>query len=122
MTRRSKLEEIFPEAVIEVHPDDAAALEIESGDWIKVMSRRGSIVCRALVTGRSPVGTVFLPFHFVEAAANVLTNDKTYPRAKIPDYKMTAVKLQKVDAPDRAGADAPLLARGAIKDPIGHVH
>jgi formate dehydrogenase alpha subunit len=122
MTRRSKLEDIFPEAVIEAHPDDAEALDIESGDWIEVTSRRGSIACRALVTGRSPAGTVFLPFHFVEAAANVLTRDKTDPRAKIPDYKMTAVRLRKIDAVDREGADEPLLARGAIKNPLGHVH
>ena len=122
MTRRSKLEEIFPEAVIEVHPDDAVTLKIESGDWLKITSRRGSIVSRALVTGRSPAGTVFLPFHFVEAAANVLTREQTDPRAKIPDYKMTAVMLHKVDAPDREGTDEPLLERGAIKDPTGFVH
>jgi formate dehydrogenase alpha subunit len=123
MTRRSKLEDIFPEAVLETHPDDARDLGVISGDWIEVASRRGKIVCRVLVTGRSPAGTVFLPFHFAEAAANALTLEKTDPRAKIPDYKMTAVRLRKVDAPqDREGADIPLLERGAIKDPIAHVH
>jgi predicted molibdopterin-dependent oxidoreductase YjgC len=123
MTRRSKLAEIYPEAALEMHPDDAEALDIDTGDWVEVTSRRGSVSCRVLVTGRSPAGTVFLPFHFAEAAANVLTLDTVDPRAKIPDYKMTAVKLRKVDAPaNRDGATIPLTERGAIKDPTSHVH
>lgn len=122
MTRRSKLEEAFPEPILEMHPDDAHTLELVSGDWVEVTSRRGSVICRAMVTGRSPVGTVFLPFHFVEAAANLLTLDKIDPRAKIPDFKMAAVQLRKVAAPDRDGADIPLHERGAIKEPTRHVH
>jgi len=123
LTRRSKLDDIFPEPVLEIHPDDAQALDIATGDWIEATSRRGRIVCRALVTGRSPAGTVFLPFHFAEAAANLLTWEKVDPRAKIPDFKMTAVRLSKTEAPAaRAGADTPLLERGAIKDPTQHIH
>jgi formate dehydrogenase alpha subunit len=122
MTRRSKLEEAFPEPIVEMHPDDAHDLELVSGDWVEVTSRRGSVICRVMVTGRSPVGTVFLPFHFVEAAANLLTIDKIDPRAKIPDFKMSAVKLRKVDAPGRAGTDIPLEQRGAIKEPTKFVH
>ena len=123
MTRRSKLDDIFPEAILEIHPDDAQREGIASGDWIDISSRRGTITCRALVTGRSPVGTVFLPFHFAEAAANALTLDRVDPRAKIPDYKMTAVSLRRLEsAPERAGADTPLLQRGTIKDPLQNVH
>jgi predicted molibdopterin-dependent oxidoreductase YjgC len=122
MTRRSRLDEAFPEPVLEMHPDDAHALELISGDWVEVTSRRGSVVCRVLVTGRSPAGTVFLPFHFVEAAANLLTLDKIDPRAKIPDFKMAAVQLKKTDAPQREGAEQALLERGAIKDPTRYVH
>jgi predicted molibdopterin-dependent oxidoreductase YjgC len=123
MTRRSKIDDIFPEAVLEMHPDDARDLDLISGDWVEVASRRGQIVCRVLVTGRSPAGTVFLPFHFAEAAANALTLDKTDPRAKIPDYKMAAVRITKTDPPEgREGSDIPLLERGAIKDPLQHVH
>ncbi len=122
MTRRSKLEEAFPEPIIEMHPDDAHNLQLVSGDWVQVTSRRGSVVCRVMVTGRSPVGTVFLPFHFVEAAANLLTLDKMDPKAKIPDFKMAAVKLEKSDAPLRDGADIPLDERGAIKDPTQFIH
>jgi predicted molibdopterin-dependent oxidoreductase YjgC len=122
MTRRSKLEEAFPEPIIEMHPDDAHSLQMVSGDWVEATSRRGSVVCRVMVTGRSPHGTVFLPFHFVEAAANLLTLDKVDPRAKIPDFKMTAVKLKKVDPPGREGTDIPLEERGAIKEPTRYVH
>jgi len=123
LTRRSKLDDIFPEPVLEIHPDDARTLDVSTGDWIEAVSRRGRIVCRALVTGRSPAGTVFLPFHFAEAAANLLTWEKVDPRAKIPDFKMTAVRLRKTEAPAaREGADTPLLERGAIKDPTQHVH
>jgi formate dehydrogenase alpha subunit len=123
MTRRSKLDEAFPEPILEMHPTDAHTLELVSGDWVEVSSRRGSVVCRVMVTGRSPEGTVFLPFHFVEAAANLLTLDKIDVRAKIPDFKMAAVKLRKAEPPEsREGADIPLEERGAIKEPTRYVH
>lgn len=122
MTRRSKLDEAFPEPILEMHPDDAHALQLVSGDWVEATSRRGQVVCRVMVTGRSPQGTVFLPFHFAEAAANLLTLDKIDPRAKIPDYKMAAVKLRKTEALERAGHDIPLDKRGAIKEPTRYVH
>lgn len=122
MTRRSQLDDAYPEPLLEMHPDDAQQLQLVSGDWVEVTSRRGSVICRVMVTGRSPAGTVFLPFHFVEAAANLLTLDKVDRRAKIPDYKMAAVRLRKVDAPDRHGADIPLDKRGAIKEPTWYVH
>jgi predicted molibdopterin-dependent oxidoreductase YjgC len=73
-----------------------------------------------MVTGRSPVGTVFLPFHFVEAAANLLTLNKIDPRAKIPDFKMTAVNLKKAVAPDNDAAQK--LQQSAIKNPTQFVH
>jgi predicted molibdopterin-dependent oxidoreductase YjgC len=76
-------------------------------------------VCRVLVTGRSPVGTVFLPFHFAEAAANVLTDNRLDLRAKIPDYKVCAVRLSGTSLPaGRPGAEISLTDRGAIKDPL----
>ena len=119
MTRRSKLDEAFPIPIIEMHPDDAAELRLISGDWVKITSRRGQVACQVMVTGRSPQGTVFLPFHFVEAAANILTLDKIDPRAKIPDFKMAAVKLEKVEA---SRAELSLEEQGAIKDPTQFVH
>ena len=100
-----------------MHPDDAGELHFESGDWVEVSSRRGSIKLRALVTGRSPRGTIFVPFHFAEAAANVLTTVQLDARAKIPDYKNTAVSIQKTIPPTGWTGDA-LLSRGAIREPI----
>jgi predicted molibdopterin-dependent oxidoreductase YjgC len=120
MTGRSALEEVFPEAICEMHPEDGDKLGLETGDWIQVSSRRGSIKLRVLLTGRSPVGTVFIPFHFAEAAANKLTLNKVDTRAKIPDYKNTAVKVEKTTPPDGLdeGYNQPLTDRGAIKDPV----
>ncbi len=95
MTRRSKLDDIYPEALVEIHPSDAEKIGIITGDWVKMRSRRGEIEVKTLVTERSAVGMVFLPFHFVEAAANLLTLDARDPQAKIPDYKVCAVAVEK---------------------------
>jgi predicted molibdopterin-dependent oxidoreductase YjgC len=124
MSRRSKLDEIWPEATAEIHPDDAARLGLATGEWVEVASRRGAIRMRVLVSERSPQGMVFVPFHFIEAAANVLTNDRLDPRAKIPDFKVCAVRLTPIAAPaDRDPAtDQPLTQRGAIKDQAVLVH
>jgi len=95
MTRRSKLDDIYPEALVEIHPDDANDIGVNSGDWVKIRSRRGEIEVKVLVTQRSSKGMVFLPFHFVEAAANILTLDARDPQAKIPDYKVCAIAVEK---------------------------
>jgi predicted molibdopterin-dependent oxidoreductase YjgC len=117
MTRVSALNNIWPECTVEVHPNDAARLGLHTGDWVDVSSRRGMITVRALVTGRSPEGTVFIPFHFAEAAANVLTDNRLDQRAKIPDYKVCGVKITPAaEIPDREGADISLDDRGTIKD------
>ncbi|MCW5847349.1 MAG: formate dehydrogenase subunit alpha [Anaerolineae bacterium] len=120
MTGRSRLEDVYPEAVCEISPFDAEALGLVTGDWVNVSSRRGTITLRVLVTGRSPQGTVFVPFHFAEAAANLLTLDRIDDRAKIPDYKNTAIKIEKTVAPEGLdeGYDEHLFDRGAIKDPV----
>jgi anaerobic selenocysteine-containing dehydrogenase len=96
MTRRSKLDDIYPEPTVEIHPDDAMTLGIQSGDWVKVRSRRGEIKVLTIVSERSPTGLVFIPFHFAEAAANELTLDARDPTAKIPDYKVCAVAVEKI--------------------------
>jgi formate dehydrogenase alpha subunit len=117
MTRVSALDAIWPECTVELHPHDAARLGLETGDWVDVASRRGSIVARLLVTGRSPEGTVFIPFHFAEAAANALTDNRLDTRAKIPDYKVCGVKISRAAAPELIDAREALTDRGAIKDP-----
>ncbi len=94
MTSRTKgLEEICPPTPIEIHPDDAALAGIEHGDIIEVSSRRGTIEANAHVTDRSPRGTVFMAFHFHEGAANRLTIDAVDPIAKIPEFKVCAVRI-----------------------------
>ena len=120
MTGRSSLENVYPEATCEMHPDDASEMGLETGAWVEVRSRRGAISLRLLVTERSLPKTIFIPFHFAEAAANLLTLDRVDDRAKIPDYKNTAVRIQKTSAPEGwdEGYDQPLLERGAIKDPV----
>ncbi len=117
MTGNSQLEEIYPEATCEMHPDDAKDLGLETGDWVEVRSRRGAIKLRVLVTGRSPQRTIFIPFHFAEAAANLLTAVQLDKRAKIPDYKNTAVAIAKT-TPPAGWQPKPLFAQGAIKDPV----
>lgn len=95
MTRRSAtLAREVPEAFVEVNPVDARHLGISDGRRVRVSSRRGSIEVRAMVTPRVPERTLFIPFHFAETAANVLTNPALDPVAKIPEYKVCAAKIQ----------------------------
>ena len=96
MTRHSQLDELYPEALVEVNPADAALMGIVDRQTVRVSSRRGSIVLRARVTEKSSAGMVFIPFHFAEAAANLLTIDALDPQAKIPEYKACAIKVTKV--------------------------
>jgi len=96
MTRRSQLDHIYPEAVVEINPEDAQHLEIQDQEQVRVYSRRGEIQVKASVTERSPQGMVFIPFHFVEAAANELTRDARDPYAKIPDYKVSSVAIEPI--------------------------
>jgi predicted molibdopterin-dependent oxidoreductase YjgC len=93
MTRNSALNEIYPEARVEIHPADAEIHGIRNGDPVKVQSRRGEVIVRATVTEKTTVGVVFLPWHFHEAAANLLTNDALDPQAKIPEFKACAVQV-----------------------------
>jgi predicted molibdopterin-dependent oxidoreductase YjgC len=93
MTRHSHLDDLYPEARLEINPADAARLGVEDGQPVRVTSRRGSVVVRAWVGARVTLGVVFLPFHFVEAAANLLTIDAVDPQAKIPEYKVCAVRV-----------------------------
>ncbi|HWQ11900.1 MAG TPA: formate dehydrogenase subunit alpha [Roseiflexaceae bacterium] len=119
LTRASALDRIWPECTVELHPADAARLGLQTGDWVEVTSRRGQITARVLVTGRSPEGVVFIPFHFAEAAANTLTEQRLDTRAKIPDYKVCSVRVERASRPpERPGADTPLTDRGTIKDPV----
>ena len=97
MTRRSeKLDQEVPEGYVEISPEDADRLGLGKSEPVRIVSRRGEIETKAWITRRVPPGTVFIPFHFAEAAANVLTNPALDPVAKIPEYKVAAVRVEKV--------------------------
>jgi formate dehydrogenase alpha subunit len=97
MTRRAKgLLEVYSHALIEINPQDAIQLGLNGKRRVRVTSRRGSIEAEAWVTERVPPGMVFANFHFPEASANELTIAALDPVAKIPEYKICAVKVETV--------------------------
>ncbi len=97
MSRRAKgLMAVYGQTLIEVNPDDADRLKLEAADHVRVTSRRGSIEAEAWVTDRVPPGMVYANFHFPEASANELTLAALDPVSKIPEYKVCAVKVEKV--------------------------
>jgi len=95
MTRRAQgPTERCPESLVEINPADAARFGINEGQMIKVTSRRGTLKAKTQITEKSPQGTIFMNFHFAEAAVNLLTNPALDPTGKIPEYKVCAVKLE----------------------------
>lgn len=100
MTRRAKgLLEVYPEALIEVNEADALRLKVQNGQTVKVASRRGQIEAQAWITDRVPPGMIYANFHFPESSANELTIAALDPVAKIPSFKVCAVKLEPVAQP-----------------------
>lgn len=94
MTRRVAPIEVHAGApYVEINPKDAKKLSVTNGDTVKVRSRRGEIDVRARVTRKVSEGTVFVPMHYYEAAANMLTNDALDPKVKIPELKVCAVDI-----------------------------
>lgn len=94
--REQGLNNLFDESYVEINPLTARGLEIEDGEIVRVTSRRGSVDVKAVVTDHIQEGVVFMPFHFAEGAANYLTNPKYDPIAKIPELKVSAVKVEKI--------------------------
>ncbi len=98
MTRRvDAINVVSPGAYIEICPDDANMLGIHDGETVKVSSRRGSIEVSVSISGRPSKGVVFIPFHFREASANMLTNTALDPISKIPELKACAVKIERIN-------------------------
>jgi predicted molibdopterin-dependent oxidoreductase YjgC len=94
MTRRSHLlDREERSAFIEIHPEDAARHAIRDRQQVSVESRRGRVEATATLTDRVPSGQVFMPFHFVEGAANALTNNALDPESGIPEFKVCAVRI-----------------------------
>jgi formate dehydrogenase (NADP+) alpha subunit len=97
MTRRTpKLDKEVPEGYVEINPEDAERLAVHKSEWIRLVSRRGEVESKAWITRRVPPGIVFMPFHFAEGAANTLTNTALDPVAKIPEYKICAIRVEKI--------------------------
>jgi len=97
MSRRSAgLNWVVPEGEIQINAEDGAQLGIASGDMIHVTSRRGEVTGKASLTDTLPRGMVFMNFHFAEVPTNALTNDAVDPVAKIPEYKVAAVRVERV--------------------------
>jgi len=96
MTRRSSfLNREVEEAYAEINPEDAKHLDVKEGEKIKITTRRGSIITTARITKRVSKGSIFAPFHFTEARANVLTNPVLDPGSKIPEFKVCAADVRK---------------------------
>ncbi len=97
MTMRTDgLNELSPECFIEISPEDAQKYKIEDNSMINISSKRGSVQAVARFSAKAVKGTVFMPFHFAKAAANVLTSTKLDPVSKIPELKVCAVKLTRI--------------------------
>jgi len=97
MTRRSVIGELQPTAFVEINPIDAARLDIAEGDVVEIDNERGSIQVEARVNDASPVGAVFVPMHFAEAAVNALTDaSRLDPQSRMPALKATPVRVRKI--------------------------
>lgn len=96
MTRRSKgLLEVYPHTLVEISPEDAAKVGVNSNEMVRIVSRRGEMIARAVVTYRVSEGVIFGNFHFPrEQNVNNLTIAALDPIAKIPEYKVCAVKVE----------------------------
>jgi predicted molibdopterin-dependent oxidoreductase YjgC len=96
ITRKIKgLNKLRSEELIAINPEDAAALGINDGEMVKVISRRGEVKAKVKLTDVSPIGVISMTFHFAESPTNRLTNPAFDPVSKIPEFKVCAVKIEK---------------------------
>jgi formate dehydrogenase major subunit len=98
MTRRATvLDAVEPEANCSLHPKTLRKLGVEPGGWVRLTTRRGSVTLLARADRAVAEDMVFLPFAYVEAAANLLTNAAIDPYGKIPEFKFCAVKVENAE-------------------------
>ncbi len=96
MTRKgSALNRLYPEPLAEINTEDAKFMDIVDGSYVYIVSRRGRVKVKTMVSEMTDRGVVFMPFHFYEAAVNVLTNGVLDPISKIPEFKVCAVRIEK---------------------------
>ncbi len=97
MTMKTQgLNDCAPECFVEIAPQDAENYQIDDGDLLRITSRRGEIEAHARLSGKAVKGTIFIPFHYAKAAANKLTNAALDPTAKIPEFKVCAVRIERI--------------------------
>ncbi len=95
MTRRAKgLMEVYGRSLVELNPDDAGRIGINGNKRVRITSRRGAMEAEVWVTDRVPPGMVYANFHFPEVPTNALTIAALDPVAKIPEYKVCAVRVE----------------------------
>jgi formate dehydrogenase major subunit len=120
MTRRSyALDAISPRPEVYLNPDDAAELGLADGEMARVTSRRGTIVLQTRVSHREARGNCFIPFHFREAAANLLTIDEVDPFGKIPEFKFCAVRIEPANTQVPVARETPDAAVTGRTSPAG---
>ena len=95
-TRRTKNVAWHEEDLVEIHPHDAEERGIQSGDWVGIVSRSGETVLRAQITDRVQPGVIYTTFHHPESGANVITTDNSDWATNCPEFKVTAVQVNKV--------------------------
>jgi predicted molibdopterin-dependent oxidoreductase YjgC len=103
-----------PELHIAINPEDGQRHDVSDGEWVRLRSRRGVLEGRAMLTDRMRRGEVFVPFvRLAESAANFLTNAAYDPDSKIPEYKVCAVRIEKLEetGADDASSSAPAVRR-----------
>lgn len=97
MTRRTHLlDREERQSFVEINPGDALLFKIRDGDSIHIATRRGEVMTKAKTTAVVPKGVLFMPFHFAEGAANVLTNNNLDPESHIPEFKVAAARIRKL--------------------------
>jgi formate dehydrogenase major subunit len=95
MTRRATvLDALEPAATASMHASEMQRLGLQAGQWVRMASRRGEVVLPLRQDDGTPLGTVFIPFAYQEAAANLLTNAALDPFGKIPEFKFCAVRVE----------------------------
>jgi formate dehydrogenase alpha subunit len=104
-TRRTHiLEREFPDMIVEINSTDAQKLDIANGARCKISTRRGSLIAKALVNDKTKEGVLWMPFHYAESPANILTIDAFCPISRIGEYKVCAAKLEKISEATPYGA------------------
>ena len=113
MTRKSPLlERETPRGVLFIHPDDASSLGLREDTPVRVLSRRGMLETRAVLSDQVPPGLVSIPYHFREAPSNQLTNDVQDPVTRMPELKACAVRVERLPEGTQPRTHAQIVAEG----------